>query len=247
MAVVPSPRVRVSVAEPLIRDLGRVSEWCDLLGMKINASKTKTMIVSRSLTVHLQSPPLTVLKEADHLVIFGMTFNSKMTIEKHLRSVSRAVSQKLCILRKSWPVFHDRSLLGRWFRYFVMSVLEFCSPVWCSAADTHLKLLDRAVSGARFLTRSVFECDIAHRRSVSVLCICIRSGPTRCILLMVSHTWAVCDSAGCIRCLGLYRTSHYRRTFIHLSEYYLYYSLLLFFPFSSFCILVGIVGLGSSD
>ena len=30
MAVVPSLGVRVAVAESLIRDLGRVSEWCDL-------------------------------------------------------------------------------------------------------------------------------------------------------------------------------------------------------------------------
>ena len=45
MAVVPSPGVRVAVAESLIRDLGRVSEWCYLWGMKLNASKTKTMIV----------------------------------------------------------------------------------------------------------------------------------------------------------------------------------------------------------
>ena len=30
MVVVPSPGVRVAVAESLIRDLGRVSEWCDL-------------------------------------------------------------------------------------------------------------------------------------------------------------------------------------------------------------------------
>ena len=43
--------------------------------------------------------------------------------------------------------------------------------MWCSAADTSLKLLDRAVSGARFLTGGVFECDIAHRRSVAVLCV----------------------------------------------------------------------------
>ena len=33
MAVVPSPGVRDAVAESLIRDLGRVSEWCDLYGM----------------------------------------------------------------------------------------------------------------------------------------------------------------------------------------------------------------------
>ena len=54
----------------------------------------------------------------------------------------------------------------------VLPVLEYCSAVWCSAADTHLKLLDRAVSGARvrFLTGAVFECDIAHRRSLAALC-----------------------------------------------------------------------------
>ena len=93
-----------------------------------------------------------------------------MTFEKHLRSVSRTASQRLGILRKSWRVFHDRSLLGRCFRGFVVPVLEYYSAVWCSAADTHLKLLDRAVSGARFLTEGVFECDISHRRSVAVLC-----------------------------------------------------------------------------
>ena len=103
MAVVPSPGVRVAVAESLIRDIGRVSEWCDLLGMKLNASKMQTMIVSRSCTIHPQSQPLTiggtVLKESDDLVKLGMTFDSKMTFEKHLRSVSRAASQRLGILR----------------------------------------------------------------------------------------------------------------------------------------------------
>ena len=124
--------------------------------------------------MHPQSPALTiggtVLKESDELVILGVTFDSKMTFEKHLRSVSRAASQRLGILRKSWQVFHDRLPLGRCFRGFVLPVLEYCSPVWCSAADTHLSLLDRVVSGASFLTGGVFACDLAHRRSVSVLC-----------------------------------------------------------------------------
>ena len=96
-------------------------------------------------------------KESDDLVILGVIFDSKMTFEKHLRSVSRAASQRLGILRKSWRVFHDRLLLGRYFQGFVLPVLEYCSAVWCSAADTLLKLLDREVSGASFLTGSVFE------------------------------------------------------------------------------------------
>ena len=91
-----------------------------------------------------------MLTESDDLVILGVTFDSKMTFEKHLRSVSRAASQGLGILRKSWQVFHDRLLLGRCFRGFVLPVLEHCSALWCSAAGTHLRLLDREVSGASF-------------------------------------------------------------------------------------------------
>ena len=72
-------------------------------------------------------------------------------------------------MRKSWRVFHDRLLLRRCFRGFVLPVLEYCSAVWCSAADTHLKLIDRVVNGAGFLTGGVLDCDLVHRRSVAVL------------------------------------------------------------------------------
>ena len=90
----------------------------------------------------------------------------------------------------------------------------------------NLKLLYRAVSGARFLTGGVFECDIAHRRSVAVLCMlcmirynpmqtlnsallgpCVRVGVTRGAMVAHRYTYAP------HRC----RTSQYRRTFTPLS------------------------------
>ena len=127
----------------------------------------------------------------------------------------------------SWLVFHDRSLLERSFRGFVLPVLEYCSAVWCSAADTHLKLLGCAASGARFQTGGVFECDIGHRQSVAVLCMLykIRCNPmhppndalpepyvplriTRSALVAHRYTYAP------IRC----RTSQYGRTFVPLSS-----------------------------
>ena len=52
IAVVRSPGVRVTVAESLNHDLARVNAWCDLWGMKLNASKAKSIIVSRSHTMH---------------------------------------------------------------------------------------------------------------------------------------------------------------------------------------------------
>ena len=86
IAFLPSPLIRVTVAESLSRDLVKVSEWCDRWEMKSNASKTKIIIVSRSRTMHPQSPALTigrtVLKESDDLIILGVTFGSKMTFGK---------------------------------------------------------------------------------------------------------------------------------------------------------------------
>ena len=73
--VVPSTGVRVTVAESLTSDHDIVSEWCDLWGMKLNESKTKTMTVSRSRAMLPQSPPLTigetVMKESDCVVCTG--------------------------------------------------------------------------------------------------------------------------------------------------------------------------------
>ena len=40
--------------------------------------------------------------------------------------------------------------------------------MWCSSADTHLKLL--VCQWCPFSNWGVFECDIAHRRSEPVLC-----------------------------------------------------------------------------
>ena len=112
------------------------------------------MIVSRSRTVHPQLTPLnldgTVLKQHADLAILGLTFDAKMTFEKHLRSVSSAAVQRLGIMRKSLQVFHDRSLLLRSIWRFGLPVLEYCSAVWCSAADSHLKLIDRVVRSAGF-------------------------------------------------------------------------------------------------
>ena len=119
VAVVPSPCERVAVSESMNRDLNRVSVWCDLWGMKLNATKTRTTIVSRSSTVHPQLTTLTldgiVLKESADLVILRVTFKAKMTVEKHIRSVSSAAARRLGIMRKSWEVFPDRLLLLRFF------------------------------------------------------------------------------------------------------------------------------------
>ena len=95
-----------------------------------------------------------------------------------------------------------------------------------SVADTRLQLLDRVVIGASFLTESVFECDLSHRRSVAVLCMLykIRYNPITLFMVLLPEPFVpVRVTRGAViahrcsyappRC----RTSQYRRFFIHLS------------------------------
>ena len=78
--------------------------------------------------------------------------------------------------------------------------------MWCSAADTHLKIPDRVVSDASILTGVVFECDLAHRRSMAVLCMLymIRCNPMH-PLCGGCPSCVVCASSGYTQCC--YRTS----------------------------------------
>ena len=150
---------------------------------------------------------------------------------------------------------------------FWSTVLQSCA--WLRIHN--LKQLDRAVSGARFLTGGVIECDIAHRRSVAVLCMLykIRCNPTHPDApyvpvrvtrgALVAHRYTFAPP----RC----RASQYSRTFITLSVslwndlltpysmvwdwrvsraepmlfhwrklLYPYYNLILFSPYSPFCL-----------
>ena len=106
-----------------------------------------------------------------------------MTFEKHIRSVPIVVCQRLGIVTKYWRVFHDQSAMVRCFWGFVMPILEYCSVLRCSAADTHHRLLDCVVTRASFLAGSVLECNLSSRRSVAVLC--MGSAVTLCIDFVV--------------------------------------------------------------
>ena len=155
------------------------------------------MIVSRSRTVHSKSPPLTiggtVLKESDDLVILGVTFDSVMSFEKHLLSVSRTASQRLGILRKSWRVFHDRLLLVRCFR-------GLSCPFWSTVLQCGARLRIHTLN--YWTVQSVvLGFQLGMCLSVTLLivdpwqyCVCfIRSGVIRCTLLMVLYLDRMCQ------------------------------------------------------
>ena len=139
----------------------------------MNANKTQSMIVSRSRTVQPHHPDLFIdgvpLTANNSFKILGVLFDNKLTFESHIRSVSSSIAQKLGLLRKSFKIFGDPSILMKCFNAFILPCFEYCSPVWFSAADSHLKLLDRNLNAFKFLTPDL-KVDLWHRRSISCLC-----------------------------------------------------------------------------
>ena len=122
--------------------------------MNLNASKTKIIIVSRSRTIHPQSPLLTIslLKELYWRCLMIFIYREWHLIQRRrLRSIyARFPEQPLNGLVSCKSI--DRWLLGKCFLGFVLPVLQYCSAVWCSAADTHL-------GGTSFLGRVwVWHC-----------------------------------------------------------------------------------------
>ena len=74
LARIPSPNMRSDVTVSLIRDLSKISTWCNLWGMRLNPNKTQSMIVSSSRTLF---PP-----RSDFLV--GSTSLNSVTFLKFL-------------------------------------------------------------------------------------------------------------------------------------------------------------------
>ena len=74
-----------------------------------------------------------------------MKFDSRLTFEDHVRGIASRVSQRNGILRLVKRVFVDTSVLLCWYYAFVLTILEYCSLVWGSAAECHLELHERQV------------------------------------------------------------------------------------------------------
>ena len=131
------------------------------------------MIISKSRTPYPQHPNLhidnTMLTSCNSFKILGVTFDNKLTFEKHIRNVASGISQKIGILRKCFKVFGDEAIMLNCFNSFILPCLEYCAPVWSSAADSHLKLLDRNLSAIKFLIPNL-KVDLWHRRQISSLC-----------------------------------------------------------------------------
>ena len=103
-----------------------------------------------------------------------------------VRGIVSRVSQRIGILRLVKCVFVDTSVLLRCYYAFVLPILEYCSPVWASAAECQLHLLERQVYlVARLCPRQTFLSCFIDVMLLHCVC-CTRLIRTRIIVCSVS-------------------------------------------------------------
>ena len=77
--------------------------------------------------------------------VLGVLFDYNFTFdcfERHIRSISSSVAQKIGLFKISLRIFGDHDVLLKCFNSCILGVLLPCL-VWSSAADSHLKLHDK--------------------------------------------------------------------------------------------------------
>jgi len=174
VSVAQRPADREAVSRSLQSDLDSINSWCSTWGMHLNVGKTKTMTVSRSRTLLPRFPDIMLdgvaLKKPAELEILGVSFDSKLTFERHIRSVASSASQRIGLMRRAFKIFDSADVVQHCFRSFMLPILEYASVVWSSAAASHLALLDRIVNRCARLMNDTVPCCLDDRRSVAGLC-----------------------------------------------------------------------------
>ena len=140
-----------------------------------------------------------------------------------MRGIVSRVSQRICILRLLKRVFVDTSVLLRCYYAFVLPILEYCSPLWGSAAECHLQLLERQVYSVARLCPAQTFWSLCHRHHVAALSMLykVNSDSNHCLFselpsasIRVRHTRAAA-AAYPLECeVSRFRTSQFARCFL---------------------------------
>ena len=145
------------------------NHWCIIL----NPNTTKALVGNRSRSLNPPHGHLVLfgvsIRPSPNLDILGMKFDRKLNFEDHVRGIVSRVSQRIGILMLVKRIFVDTSVLLRWYFAFVLPILEYCSPMWVSAAECFLRLLERQVYSVARLCPDQCFLSLCYRGRVARL------------------------------------------------------------------------------
>ena len=77
----------------------------------------------------------------------------------HIRNITSSIALKTGLMRKCFKALDNDDP-------FILPCFEYCSLVWCSGAETDLKLLNRTLDNILFRLSNMFV-DLEYRRKIA--------------------------------------------------------------------------------
>jgi len=163
-----SAKSNEEVYQAIQEDTDQIIKWCSENQMRLNASKTKFMMF------HPRRNPSTESEsETSHIIIddqkienvssfkyLGVWLDPKLTWNEHFDVVNRKVSVRSNLINrnKKYFQFDDLKLI---YDSLVLSVVNYCLPIWGNICKTKIIKLDRKII---LMASSVLHNTICKRR-----------------------------------------------------------------------------------
>lgn len=140
----------------LQRALHSLLHWCNTWKLHPNVNKCGVISFTwKDIPLNFEYSMLgSKLQQLQNVNDLGVIFDPKLLFVNHITSIKSKAMQMLGIVYRFTDI-RDADALKLYFTSCVLPKLEYCSPIWSTAAESNLKLLNRVTS---------FFCHIVRNR-----------------------------------------------------------------------------------
>ncbi len=140
----------------LQQDIDTISVWLGDSGLRLNARKTKSMVISRkrkppTMEINLNGCPV---EQVSSFKFLGVTVSSTLDWSLHIQCTCSRVKKILGVIYRSFGLA-DQVCISRLYKTLVRSVLEYCDCVWDPYQAKYINMLEGVQSLAAGLLPAV--------------------------------------------------------------------------------------------
>ena len=127
--------VSLNSSNQLQNDLDSLIDWCSEIGLIINVSKTKRMILSRQTISAVDIPLISLngnnLPTETSIKILGVFIDNNMKWRTQAKYVQSKCARAMSQVRQLQKIGCNHSTLWQVYCSIVRSHILYCWPVWC--------------------------------------------------------------------------------------------------------------------
>ena len=148
--------------EMVLKEIENLDTWCRRNGLQLNQKKTKVMFFLKQAFI---DTPLTIVPVQNELKVLGITYEPGIKWNIEISKRCSKASQRLFLLRKMKRIM-NRNELVQIFNNYILSILEYCGPVFLGISHTNSTQLEKIQRRShRIICDPLCDCNLLSELS----------------------------------------------------------------------------------